>query len=106
MPVKEGTSVVTLRLAPHGVEAEPIHPGSQAMDVLAVIFADLGFSLAECPDIETDDYNFTPDAKRTPPISGICCSSVFQRSGTADPKGRGRRDLVDRGLFQFDPAHL
>ncbi len=29
------------------------------MDELAAIFADLGFAIAEGPDIETDDYNFT-----------------------------------------------
>ena len=31
----------------------------QVMDELAAIFADMGFSIAEGPDIETDDYNFT-----------------------------------------------
>ncbi|MEM7695709.1 MAG: phenylalanine--tRNA ligase subunit alpha [Pseudomonadota bacterium] len=43
-----------------------IHPISQVMDELTAIFCDLGFSLAEGPDIETDDLNFTklnfPDA--------------------------------------------
>ena len=29
------------------------------MDELSVIFADMGFSIAEGPDIESDDYNFT-----------------------------------------------
>ena len=43
-----------------GPEAEGrIHPVSQVMDELAEIFADMGFSIAEGPDIETDDYNFT-----------------------------------------------
>ncbi|MEM9221122.1 MAG: phenylalanine--tRNA ligase subunit alpha [Pseudomonadota bacterium] len=36
-----------------------IHPISQVMDELIAIFADLGFSIAEGPDIETDDLNFT-----------------------------------------------
>ncbi|HRY07805.1 MAG TPA: phenylalanine--tRNA ligase subunit alpha [Hyphomicrobiaceae bacterium] len=36
-----------------------IHPVSQVMDELAEIFADMGFKIAEGPDIETDDYNFT-----------------------------------------------
>ncbi|CAA2104106.1 Phenylalanine--tRNA ligase alpha subunit [Methylobacterium bullatum] len=36
-----------------------IHPISQVMDEITVIFADMGFSVAEGPDIETDDYNFT-----------------------------------------------
>ena len=41
------------------LEMGRIHPISQVMDELAVIFADMGFSIAEGPDIETDDLNFT-----------------------------------------------
>src|ERR1035441_507255 len=40
-------------------EAGRIHPLSQVMDELTAIFADMGFAVAEGPDIETDDYNFT-----------------------------------------------
>jgi phenylalanyl-tRNA synthetase alpha chain len=29
------------------------------MDEIAVVFADMGFAIAEGPDIESDDYNFT-----------------------------------------------
>jgi phenylalanyl-tRNA synthetase alpha chain len=36
-----------------------VHPVSQVKDEVVAIFADLGFALAEGPDIETDDYNFT-----------------------------------------------
>ena len=36
-----------------------IHPVSQVMDELAEIFADLGFAVAEGPEIETQWYNFT-----------------------------------------------
>jgi phenylalanyl-tRNA synthetase alpha chain len=36
-----------------------IHPVSQVFDEIAEIFADMGFSIAEGPDIETDDLNFT-----------------------------------------------
>ncbi len=36
-----------------------IHPLSQVFDEVTAIFADLGFAVAEGPDIETDDYNFT-----------------------------------------------
>ncbi len=36
-----------------------IHPVSQVMDELAEIFADLGFSVAEGPEIESQWYNFT-----------------------------------------------
>ena len=36
-----------------------IHPVSQVMDEITEIFADMGFSIAEGPDIETDFNNFT-----------------------------------------------
>ena len=44
---------------PAGVETGRIHPISQVMDEIVAIFADMGFSVAEGPDIESDDYNFT-----------------------------------------------
>src|SRR5688572_15416485 len=36
-----------------------VHPVSQVMDELAEIFADLGFTVAEGPEIEDQWYNFT-----------------------------------------------
>ncbi|TDR94839.1 phenylalanine--tRNA ligase subunit alpha [Enterovirga rhinocerotis] len=36
-----------------------IHPISQVVDEITAIFADMGFSVAEGPDIETDELNFT-----------------------------------------------
>jgi phenylalanyl-tRNA synthetase alpha chain len=36
-----------------------IHPISQVVDEITAIFADMGFAIAEGPDIETDYYNFT-----------------------------------------------
>jgi phenylalanyl-tRNA synthetase alpha chain len=36
-----------------------IHPISQVTDELTAIFADMGFSVAEGPDVESDFYNFT-----------------------------------------------
>jgi len=36
-----------------------IHPVSQVIDEITAIFSDMGFSIAEGPDIETDYYNFT-----------------------------------------------
>ena len=36
-----------------------IHPVSQVFDEIIEIFADMGFSVAEGPDIESDDLNFT-----------------------------------------------
>jgi phenylalanyl-tRNA synthetase alpha chain len=50
---------VTLPVRLPGVETGRIHPVSQVMDEIVAIFADMGFSVAEGPDIESDDYNFT-----------------------------------------------
>jgi phenylalanyl-tRNA synthetase alpha chain len=36
-----------------------IHPVAQVLDECIEIFADMGFAVAEGPDIETDDLNFT-----------------------------------------------
>jgi phenylalanyl-tRNA synthetase alpha chain len=42
-----------------------IHPVSQVMEELTAIFADMGFSVAEGPQVESDWYNF--DALNIPP---------------------------------------
>lgn len=36
-----------------------IHPVSQVQSEVTLILADLGFAVAEGPDVESDDYNFT-----------------------------------------------
>ena len=44
------------------IKREPqgsLHPVSQVMEELAVIFADMGFAVAEGPDVEDDFHNFT-----------------------------------------------
>jgi phenylalanyl-tRNA synthetase alpha chain len=48
---------VTLPARPEARGA--IHPVSQVLDEITAIFADLGFAIAEGPDVESDDYNFT-----------------------------------------------
>ncbi len=50
---------VTLPVRPGPVADGRIHPISQVFDEIAEIFADMGFAIAEGPDIETDDLNFT-----------------------------------------------
>jgi phenylalanyl-tRNA synthetase alpha chain len=50
---------VTLPVPEAPSETGRIHPVSQVIDELTAIFADMGFAVAEGPDIETDDYNFT-----------------------------------------------
>ena len=50
---------VTLPVRESPLEQGRIHPISQVIDELTAIFADMGFAVAEGPDIETDEYNFT-----------------------------------------------
>lgn len=50
---------VTLPLRAAPTDSGRIHPVSQVIDELSAIFADMGFSIAEGPDIETDELNFT-----------------------------------------------
>jgi phenylalanyl-tRNA synthetase alpha chain len=50
---------VTLPVAPPPTATGRIHPVSQVIDEITAIFSDMGFSIAEGPDIETDYYNFT-----------------------------------------------
>src|SRR6188474_1645743 len=49
---------VTLPVREASAETGRIHPVSQVFDELTTIFADMGFAVAEGPDIETDDLNF------------------------------------------------
>jgi phenylalanyl-tRNA synthetase alpha chain len=57
--LKREAEDVTLPVRLPGVETGRVHPLSQVMDEIVTIFADMGFSVAEGPDIESDDYNFT-----------------------------------------------
>jgi phenylalanyl-tRNA synthetase alpha chain len=63
-----GDAALNARLAHERVDVtlparpEPqgtIHPVSQVLDEITAIFADLGVTTAEGPDVEYDDYNFT-----------------------------------------------
>jgi phenylalanyl-tRNA synthetase alpha chain len=50
---------VTLPVRKSPLETGRIHPVSQVIDEITAIFSDMGFAVAEGPDIETDYYNFT-----------------------------------------------
>ena len=60
------TQDMTLPLLPDPLLEGRLHPVSQVMEEVAAIFADMGFDVAEGPDIESQFYNFTalniPDA--------------------------------------------
>ena len=50
---------VTLPVRESPAEVGRVHPITQVIDELTAIFAEMGFAVAEGPDIETDDLNFT-----------------------------------------------
>src|SRR5215510_9329014 len=50
---------ITLPVRAGAMAEGRIHPVSQVFDEVVEIFADMGFAIAEGPDIESDDYNFT-----------------------------------------------
>jgi phenylalanyl-tRNA synthetase alpha chain len=56
---KLATETIDLSLPAPETPQGTVHPVSQVMDELAEIFADLGFSVAEGPEIETQYYNFS-----------------------------------------------
>ncbi len=56
---KLATEKIDLSLPAAEIVSGTVHPVSQVMDELAEIFADLGFSVAEGPEIESQWYNFT-----------------------------------------------
>src|SRR3569623_1715995 len=53
------TETIDLSLPAPESGSGTVHPVSQVMDELAEIFADLGFAVAEGPEIETQWYNFS-----------------------------------------------
>ncbi|MBB4955026.1 phenylalanyl-tRNA synthetase alpha chain [Agrobacterium vitis] len=57
--LKAETLDVSLPVRSSPAERGRIHPISQIVDEITAIFADMGFSIAEGPDVETDYYNFT-----------------------------------------------
>jgi phenylalanyl-tRNA synthetase alpha chain len=56
---KLATEKIDLSLPARETVSGTVHPVGQVMDELAEIFADLGFSVAEGPEIEDQWYNFT-----------------------------------------------
>jgi phenylalanyl-tRNA synthetase alpha chain len=53
------TETVDVSLPPRPELQGSVHPIPQVLDEITAIFADMGFAVAEGPDVEYDDYNFT-----------------------------------------------
>ena len=52
------TETVDVTLPARQESRGKIHPVTQTIEEITAIFADMGFAVAEGPDIETDEYNF------------------------------------------------
>ena len=50
---------IDISLTPYEAEIGTLHPLSRTIEELCAIFADMGFSIVDGPDIESDYYNFT-----------------------------------------------
>ncbi len=65
-----------------------VHPVSQVMDELAEIFADLGFAVADGPEIEDDWHNFTAlNMPESHPARAM--HDTFYLSGRGRARGEG-----------------
>lgn len=56
---KLASETVDISLAPRPEAEGRIHPLSRTLEEVTAIFAEMGFTVAEGPDIESDYYNFT-----------------------------------------------
>ena len=79
-----------------------VHPVSQVMDELAEIFADLGFAVADGPEIEDDWHNFTAlNIPESHPARAMHDTFYFAQGQTAAGEGRGPpRGAVLRHLLR------
>ena len=59
MDARLSTETLDITLSTRPEQTGHIHPISQTMEELMTIFADMGFEVAEGPDIEDDWHNFT-----------------------------------------------
>ncbi len=53
------SETIDVTLPPRPENTGTVHPISQVLEEVTAIFAGLGFAVAEGPDVEYDDYNFT-----------------------------------------------
>ena len=91
---------LTLPVSPGPVGT--IHPVSQVMDELAEIFADLGFAVADGPEIEDDWHNFTAlNIPETHPARAMHDTFYMAQGGGVADEGTGPpRGTVLRHLLR------
>ena len=103
------TERVDLSLPAPDAVAGTVHPVSQVMDELAEIFADLGFAVAEGPEIETQWYNFTAlNMPENHPARAMQDTFYLEpREGEAEPRVlRTHTSPVQIRTMQSQPAPI
>jgi phenylalanyl-tRNA synthetase alpha chain len=84
---KLATEKIDLSLPVPEIPQGTVHPVSQVMDELAEIFADLGFSVAEGPEIEDQWYNFTAlNMPETHPARAMMDTFYVEPHGDEEPR--------------------
>ena len=85
------------------IAAGSVHPVAQVMDELAEIFADMGFAVAEGPEIEDDWHNFTAlNIPETHPARAMHDTFYFHQSS---PIGGGGPAKLVEGRDAQSPLH-
>ena len=80
------TERVDLSLPARDTPRGSVHPVSQVMDELSEIFADLGFAVAEGPEIEDDWHNFTAlNIPETHPARAMHDTFYLEAADGAEP---------------------
>lgn len=81
------TEQIDMTLPTAAVILGSVHPVSQVMDELAEIFADMGFAVAEGPEIEDQWYNFTAlNMPETHPARAMHDTFYMQAAGDEEAK--------------------
>ena len=87
------TEKIDISLSPRPARQGTVHPLSQTIEEITTIFADMGFDVAEGPDIEDEFHNF--DALNFPPNHPARqMHDTFYLPDTPDAKGDAARRLL------------
>jgi phenylalanyl-tRNA synthetase alpha chain len=99
------SETLDVTLSPRPDKKGHIHPISQTMEELASIFADMGFSIAEGPDIEDDWHNFT--ALNFPPGHPAReMHDTFYLPDDPDEKGEAAKKLLRTHTSTVQVRHM
>jgi phenylalanyl-tRNA synthetase alpha chain len=112
LEAKLATERVDVTLPPRPPAEGRLHPISQTIDEIVAIFGEMGFEVAEGPDIEDDFHNFTalnipPDHPARQMHDTFYLRGVASDGRHTNPIGRDAEgESVSRGSRHTNPAAL